>query len=337
MTDVNVRPNRDVPLWNETRWNGCWNGADGVGIYLHAGRFRFDLDIWWAQVVAYLPDGVLCVNKLWGPNSSRAGVSLGGLELSVTDDAWTAVYDGVGQLTTIDALARAPQGSSGPMRRLKFDIDARAAAPQWDMLATGAGRRFVLAGDTHVQQGFRTTGSLCVNDEHYWRLDGIGFKDHSSGPRDLTDWYGHRYLQIIAGDYVCHVILMYSPDGQEQAPWGIFHRDGRQAQVTRFELPAIEDSAGGPILGHAVIETDSGEHLEFEAELVHALPMTVTLDNDNINGVDWQIEGNPMVIVEGKGRLTAPDGTVAYCFHERSTRRERCRLPGGRGQPTSIA
>jgi hypothetical protein len=327
MTGLNVAPKHDVPQWNETRWNGCWNGADGVGIYVHAGRFRFDLDIWWAQVVAYLPDRGLCVNRLWGPNLSREGVRLGGLELTVTDDAWTVVYDGVGQLTTIDALARAPQGSSGPMRRLRFDIDARAAAPQWDMLDTGAGRTFVLAGDTHVQQAYRTAGSLHVGDDGHWRLEGIGFKDHSSGPRDLTNWYGHRYFQIVADDYVCHVILMYSPDGTEQAPWGVFFHNGIAAQATRFDLPAIEDSAGGPIFGDAVIETDSGQHLEFRTELVHALPMTVTLDNDNINGVDWQIDGNPMVIVEGKGRLTAPDGTVAYCFHERSTRRDRCRLP----------
>jgi hypothetical protein len=27
---------RDIPLWNETRWNGCWNPDDGVGLCHHA-------------------------------------------------------------------------------------------------------------------------------------------------------------------------------------------------------------------------------------------------------------------------------------------------------------
>src|SRR5436190_1559117 len=132
--DRNVEPQHGVPLWSETRWNGCWNGDDGVGIYLHAGRYRHDLDIWWAQVVAYLPDG-------------------------------------------------------------------------------------------------------------------IGFKDHSSGPRDFASWFAHRYVLIVADDWTCHAVVMYSPEGEPLAPWGAFLRDGRQSAITRFELPPLEDSAGGPVHG----------------------------------------------------------------------------------------
>src|ERR1700757_302138 len=66
-----------------------------------------------------------------------------------------------------------------------------------------------------------------------------------------------------------------------------FFRDGRQARVTAFELPELADSAGGPVDGELLLETDSGERLEFAAELVHAAPMLMTVDNDYINGVDW--------------------------------------------------
>lgn len=88
--DANVIPTHGVPLWNETRRNGCWNSEAGVGIYLHAGRYRHDLDLWWAQVAAYLPDGELCVQRLWGHNASQVGVRLGGLTLEMTEDGWTS-------------------------------------------------------------------------------------------------------------------------------------------------------------------------------------------------------------------------------------------------------
>jgi hypothetical protein len=111
---------------------------------------------------------------------------------------------------------------------------------------------------------------------------------------------------------------MYTPDGQAMAPWGALIRGGVESKLTRFELPLMADAEGGPVAGRLLIATESGEVLEFDTELLHALPMTITVDNDNINGVDWELEGDPIVIVEGKGKLTAADGSVAYCFHERS-------------------
>jgi hypothetical protein len=103
--------------------------------------------------------------------------------------------------------------------------------------------------------------------------------------------------------------------------------NGRRAQVTRFELAELEDSAGGPIWGDLLIETDSGERLEFATELAHALPMSMTVDNEYINGVDWDLAGDPIVLIEGKGRLVASDGTVVHCFHERSALRSRVSPP----------
>jgi hypothetical protein len=95
-------------------------------------------------------------------------------------------------------------------------------------------------------------------------------------------------------------------------------------------MPTLADGEGGPVNCETVIETESGEVLRFETELVHALPMTITTDNENINGVDWDLEGDQIVMVEGKGRLTAPDGTVSHCFHERSARRSQVARTRGR-------
>src|ERR1700738_1809631 len=86
--DATLRPNHDVPKWGETRWNGCWNPDEGVGLYLHMGRFRHGLDLWWAQTVAYLPDGMLAVDRSWGVDHDGAGVKTGVFELELTERGW---------------------------------------------------------------------------------------------------------------------------------------------------------------------------------------------------------------------------------------------------------
>jgi hypothetical protein len=196
------------------------------------------------------------------------------------------------------------------------------------------GHKLDLAGDMHIQQSALTTGTLRVADTGY-SLVGIGFKDHSSGPRDVSTWYGHRFFNIITADWACHVMVVFGSDGEPQPPLGSFFRGSQRHLVTRFELPPLADSAGGPLRGEVVIELDNGEVFEFESELMHCLPMTFSQDNDNINGIDWDLDPEPIVLIEGKGRLLAPDGTVAYCYHERSAPRSAVRMPAASHVPCS--
>jgi hypothetical protein len=46
--------------------------------------------------------------------------------------------------------------------------------------------------------------------------------------------------------------------------------------------------------------------------------MMITVDSDDINGVDWELPGDPAVNLPAKGRLTTPDGTVVHGYDERS-------------------
>jgi hypothetical protein len=316
--DLNVAPKHDVPLWSETRWNGCWNSEQGVGLYIHAGRFRHDLDFWWAQAVAYLPDGCLAVDRAFGPDSSQAGVRVGNLDLSITDSGWSASYDGICELTTTAALAAAPRGSSAPMVRVRWEISAESISPAWDPFAGHETMAF--AGDAHVQQASRTSGRLIVGESAY-SLDGVGFQDHSSGARSFEHWHSHAFVQAHLPHGILHALTLTAEDGSKTTLGAMF-RDGEQVgTIAGFELPMLQSKFGEPETLPVGLTVAGRDPIELQAELIHALPMTISEDNDNINGIAWELAGNPVVIVEGIGRFTIPGQGIGYGMLERSARR----------------
>ncbi|WP_236977350.1 DUF7064 domain-containing protein [Mycobacterium kiyosense] len=227
-------------------------------------------------------------------------------------------------MTTIDSLALRHEGSGAPLATVTFDVEAIGRQHEWDMYS-GSDTRLDFAGEKHIQQGFTTTGTVRVGDEVY-SLDGIGFKDHSAGKRDFTGWHRHHFMMLVHDDWTCHAVRMLTPDGGGHT-LGALIRNGVQHKVTRFELAELADTAGGPSTGDVLIEIDSGERLEFSSELRHALPMLMTMDNEYVNGIDWQLADDPIVLIEGKARLVASDGSIVHCFHERSARRSLVSRP----------
>jgi hypothetical protein len=316
--DNNVTPKRDVPMWSETRWNGCWNAEQGVGIYLHMGRFRKDLDIWWVQTVAYLPGGELAVDRTWGRCTDTDGVRAGNFDLTMTEDGWTSTFDGVCELTTTDELTRTVRGAGAPSVPVRWELTGTGATPVWDLDAEGTrSGSNDFAGDAHRQQGARTTGRLVVHGQEY-PLDGIGWKDHSSGVRDFTNWGGHAFTLCVLDDMTLHAGAIHPAGDRPTMYFGMCYRNGDQGTpVASFDAPTLTDLAvPGPL--RCGVTLADGDRLEFTAEQVHALPMTLTLDNDNINGLDWDGPRSGTCLIEGISRLTFDDGRVGYAHLERS-------------------
>jgi hypothetical protein len=272
--------------------------------------------MWWVQVAAFLPKFGLCLDRFWGRNTADAGVRVGGLDLEMTENGWNCSFDGVGQLTSVAALARGPQGASAPSRPLRFSVRGVAAAPLWDMYADSGAERRVHASEMHIQQAFTTTGGLTV-DQRTWDLEGVGFKNHSSGRRDFGNWHGHRFLLIVAAEWTAHLLVVEDEQRNPLSPSGAFFRNGRRQSIQSFSLPRMDDACGGPTTGDMAFGTSEGDVFEFEFELIHALPITITEANDNINGVDWDLGGNPALFVGGTARLLCRDGSVAYAYVER--------------------
>lgn len=121
--DLNVPTTKpDVEKWGETRFFGAYDADRNTGIYVHAGRFRKDLGVWWVHLAAFLPDGRIVVDRSWGEDVDRAVVRTGAFELTQLDDGFQTIYNGVGQLTSTQALAAGPQGSGADLARLRWSV-----------------------------------------------------------------------------------------------------------------------------------------------------------------------------------------------------------------------
>jgi hypothetical protein len=328
--DTNVAPNHQVPKWSETRWSGCWNPDEGVGLYLHMGRFRKDLDMWWAQTVAYLPDRRLVVDRSFGRQPDDQAIRTGNFELAQKENGFISTFDGVAELTTTEELAAAPRGAGAPSASVSWEVEAEGSAPLWDLYAAGESLGEA-AGDSHVQQAYDTTGSLIVDGEKY-SLDGVGYKDHSSGVRKWDGYGSHNFVVVHMPDWTGHLIAMNGPDGETLARSGAFFRDGSEHRLESFEMPIMADALGGPKRHELTVKPVGGDEIALDVEVLHQCAITITDDGDNINGIDWEASAAPVVVLgEGAARFTGPDGEVGYGFHERGILRDELERPAAAG------
>jgi hypothetical protein len=316
--DLNRQPRHDIAMWSETRWNGCFNPEEGVGLFLHAGRLRNNLDWWWAQTAVYLPGGLVAVERSWVRDPQNVGVKTASLEVLVEPPGWSASFNGIAEMTTTEALGRAPRGSSAPSVPVRFDVVADASRPWWDMLAgLTATQDF---GDMHVEQVGTSTGSLHVGDEHY-RLDGVSYYDHSSGVRDWTHQHSHHFAMIAMPTYTLHAGQVYLSPPEERRGGGVwFTENGAMRRVSRSEMPRQADVFGSPRTFDWLLKVE-GQEMIYRVEVLHSFPATITFHNDNINGADWDSPGDPLFLSECQVRVTAPDGEIGYGHIERSNRR----------------
>src|SRR6201988_3313205 len=157
----------DVPGWGETMYFHVWSPQQGVGVFVHTGRWPGDLDLWWAQVIAMLPDGELLVDRSWGRAVDDRGPATGNLRVTCTTPlrGWRLAFDGAGAVCDLATMATRP-GGAGPARAFSFDLELQAVAPVWDMHGA-LGIEGLSWASFHHTQGFRATGRLTVGSRSW--------------------------------------------------------------------------------------------------------------------------------------------------------------------------
>jgi hypothetical protein len=316
----NRSPRRDVTAWSETKWFGCWNDADHVGLFVHAGRYRDDLDLWWIQAVAYLPDGTLSVDRSWGSDPDEWTVSSHVFTLrGKPEGGATCTFRGAPERQPTATLAEYP-GGQGASVYMTWDVDAEPVRDAWSPFADDESAEWA---EVHTQHQYRVRGTLTV-DGQTWRLDGPGWGDHSSGVRTWNTFGGHMFLNAPLPDMGLVLVKVHTPDGASTSTFGaLLLADGTVDRITEVKAPWLRSLLGAPETFDLAVTTESGRTAEWNVEVQHTLPATISELNDNANGLDWRAPGEPLFLAECPARFTSPGGVVGYGHLERSAKRSR--------------
>ena len=334
-------PNYDDFLWSETHFWSLWSPNNGVGFFIHSGVTPEDLDLWWTQVMVYLPGGRTLADVSWGRSPERDGPTTGNFRArSDRLGSFHLTFDGAAELTSTEEMATRVVGA-GHCLPLSFDVQVSPAMPVWDLFkATELGQREW--GGTHHEQVHTTTGWLKVagSEGGEWQIDdGVTFRDHSIGHRDFSRLGGDH---LFGGHFPdsgrsIQTLLMWSNEGEVEVRAASIWENGELELIGEVEMTGVEHGVvgprsltkltGEPLAFDLTMARSSGETVVVRCEVQHNVNMCNTDPNTNLNGIELGVGDKVLLLAESQLKLTWPDGDVGYGHLERGYRRSL--LPDG--------
>jgi hypothetical protein len=330
-----AKPRHDLPGWSETYFWSAWDPAEQVGLFIHSGTSPDDVELWWTQVLVYLPDGRALANMSWGRNNTDAGPVTGNFSARCEEAfrRWTLRFDGAAEPVTAEQMATGLVGS-GASVPLSFEVELTAMMPVWDLFKATEVEAKEWAG-LHHEQVLTSTGRLTVGGDGggQWGLNGVSFRDHSIGARTLDH---------LGGD---HLFGVHFPgSGRSLTTLIMFDNAGdtvvRSASITegdQFELlervaftgaepgtvppRGLLDSYGNPRAFEMTLVRADGQDLVVAGEALHNVNISLVGSNTNLNGSAMDADGDPLILCECPVRMSWPDGEVGYGHLERTYRR----------------
>lgn len=316
----------DLPGWSETMYFHCWSPDDAVGVFIHTTRWPADPDLWCAQTIALLPDGLLLVDRSWGRATDDRGPATGNLRITCVEPLrrWRLTFDGAGTVSDLARMGRGPVGA-GPAQAFTFDVELVAAAPVWDMHGALGFEQPAITdlswASFHHTQGFRSTGSLCSPGQ-CWSLNGVAHRDHSSGPRDVSGLGGLQFFAAVFPDSgrVVNGLVNWGRDGSVDHRVFTVQEGGVCETGTAARVTGLVDYRTHDPHQIAITLGRSDGDYRLEAQRLHGYSLTYLEPNENINGVCLDTQPDPLVITQSTVRVTAPDGEIGYGVVERDYR-----------------
>lgn len=229
-----------VPLWSETYLWCCWDPARRIGVYMHQGTSFFDPTVWRSTITVCLPDGRMVIAKHYGrvtPPQSTGCEALG-----VTFDEplrrWTVRLDGACQITTRDAN-RTRLATDGVPSGARIQLTFRAAT---ELLNHGA----VHWGRLHHNQHCWVSGRVQAAGLEL-EFDGPGYKDHSRGPRDLSEYVGSDFVWAAfpSGTTVVAADIFFKTSDYDKK-YCLVNRNGTYRTAELVGMPVLTDAAADP-------------------------------------------------------------------------------------------
>lgn len=217
------RPDDSINF-NESVYVNGFDARTGLGGWMRLGN-RVNEGYAELSVMLYLPDGRIAVQFGRPEIESNDAFDAGGLRYGVTEPLRTVTMSYEGDVILLDEPGRLRD--PGPMFREAPRVPASVS-----FVATGVSpihggeptspehERLMYYGPQfsrgHFNQHTSTTGTIEVGDQR-WTLDGLGWRDHSWGPRYWQVIWAYRlFLVTFAPDRALMLLKNMYPDGSSR-------------------------------------------------------------------------------------------------------------------------
>lgn len=234
----------------------------GIGLICHLGTAPGDATLWHTLSAVSLPSGEVYVAKAVGrpADTASAGTPLHGMQCEAPFERWRFHADAGFQRTDFAELGAGPLHDR-PTTAVAIDVAFTMAGPVWNPAGSEDQPDW---GTFHLEQAIRANGTVQVGAEKF-DFDGLGFRDHSRGHRDLRN---------VEHSFWCNGTF---PSGRTFASLQVTNRDGHTESRA-----AISD--GGPFVDARIVETPAIHHPNHD-------PLEIKLVLGDNDGTDHQISG----------------------------------------------
>jgi hypothetical protein len=294
-------PVAGIPLWTEHYTFYGYDLGPRVGVHIHVGRLPADPRIWRAVIQVYLPGEELLVAKYHGRDGDLRGPGAGPFKATCVEPLrlWTMDFDGALFSTSRPVVMREilRDGAAEPV---SFHLTLEAAGPLFgrpDDLSEGR-----TSSTFHSEQICRARGYVRYRGRLV-TLDGMGVRDHSSGPRDygpvVADIWFHGLFP--SGRIVQTQVVRFEQAEYQTAY--VYRGDGTPHEMTELlEHPRVNVASTPPRSMAAdplndpdrtfriVMRSRTGKEV-IEAELVHSGVITYFAPVEEFLGTDLERPG----------------------------------------------
>lgn len=318
---------RSEENWTEHYYFWSFDPKTEYGIYIHAGRLVGDPKIWRPVIQIHMPDDEVLVVTLHGSDAcDNFGPGVGGFKLNCIDPhrTWSVHYDGVGYRTTRQALMKG-LASEGPVEPIRFSLIFDGAAPNYGAHPWG---------DTGVAK-FHTE-QICKVRGHFAHrgkiipVDGMGARDHSTGPRDYSKVVGDIWFQCLFEDgdaVMAQVVRFESKTTHASYYYKAGSKEAEPLEILEHPLVPEVDAKPGSLQRDPLEDKDwrnftirlkrpNGEEIKLEGELLQSCAVTLKPPMEEFHGTG---EGPGLQMCECAAKVRWGD-KIGYANRERSAR-----------------
>ena len=240
------------PFWCENLLFALYDPDRDIGFWLHLGTVPNDWTMWEERVLALLPEGEGLLT-MWSFHRTvpERRPAASNLEFRCVEPfrRWRLGFDGYAVHTTEEQMV-AGTSPPGERRRLMIELDVECVGAVWDAAAAASSRG---AGSLdsqgwakeHYEQLFRASGRVVTGSGEI-DFDGVGWRDHSRGPRGAgrgAAWGGHVIMGGLFPSGRGFILSRYwTPDGLVTLEGaGVVDRDGHLRYARVESAPRVTE------------------------------------------------------------------------------------------------